>query len=89
MNPDDKFVTERTVELDFPIKSKTGEEIKSVTMRRPKVKDMITAEKIGSDESERTVKLIVMLTGLAPDDVNEMYFSDFNKLKAIYEGFLS
>jgi hypothetical protein len=61
---------------------------KEIQMREPKVKDMKLVSNI-ADEFEKELALIVNLTGLTPDEVEDLSMKDFNKIDEVLKGFLS
>lgn len=61
---------------------------KTVEMREPKVKDMKMVNSV-TDELERELALIVNLTGLTPEEVDDLSMKDFNKVDGTLKGFLS
>ena len=61
---------------------------KTIKMREPKVKDMKIVSKI-SDEFEKELSLIVNLTGITPNEVDELSMKDFNKIDEALKDFLS
>ena len=77
------------IELDFPLDI-AGAKISVVQMRRPKVSDMIAADKLGKkNDMETTVQLFALLTQQDPEVIREMDFKDFTKLKVAFENFNS
>lgn len=78
-----------TVELDHPIVVK-GEEVSQLEISRaPKVKDMRKAQQAASDDAGQELHLFAILTGVNPEDLEEMYLSDYRKLQETYSGFLA
>jgi len=61
---------------------------KEIEMREPKVKDMKLVSDI-ADEFDKELALIVNLTGLTPDEVDELSMKDFNKVDEALKDFLS
>lgn len=61
---------------------------KEIEMREPKVKDMKIVSNI-DDEFEKELALIVNLTGMTPDEVDNLSMKDFNKVDEVLKGFLS
>ena len=61
---------------------------KEIEMREPKVKDMKIVSNIG-DEFEKELALIVNLTGITPDELDDLSMKDFNKVDEVLKGFLS
>ena len=75
-------------ELVYPI-TVDGKEIKEVELRRPKVRDLKAAAKIGKDAMEQETLLIANLAGLPVDAVEEMDLADYTALQEKLKSFLS
>jgi len=56
-------------------------------MREPKVKDMKLVKDV-EDDFEREIKLIVNLTEMTPQEVENLSMKDFNKLDKALQDFL-
>ena len=77
-----------TYEINFDYPVKVGdEEIKSVTMRRQTVADMLDAETMGPTETAQgqEVALFGILTGIPVEDLTQWDMLDYQKLT---EGYL-
>lgn len=61
---------------------------KTVKMREPKVRDMKIVSSI-KDDLEKETTLISNLTGLTPQEVDELNMKDFNLLDEALKDFLS
>lgn len=59
-----------------------------VEMREPKVRDMKNVKEI-TDEFDKELMLITNLTGLTPDEVEELSMKDFAKIDGALKDFLS
>lgn len=88
MNPDSYSKMSVTVPLVFPILV-AGEELKEVTVRRPKVKDMLAAESMSGTDGQKAAMMIANLSGLSPKDIHELDGRDYMKLNEVFQGFLS
>jgi len=66
------------------IKLSNGQVVK---MREPKVKDMKLVKDV-EDDFEREIKLIVNLTEMTPQEVENLSMKDFNKLDKALQDFL-
>ncbi|WOE69081.1 phage tail assembly protein [Hydrogenimonas thermophila] len=66
------------------IKLSNGQVVK---MREPKVKDMKLVKDV-EDDFEREIKLIVNLTEMTPEEVENLSMKDFNKLDKALQDFL-
>lgn len=78
-----------TIKLEFPIMTASGE-IAELTLRRPKVLDLILAEKkSGGSDEQKSVALISSLAMLSTDEVLELDMgTDFMTVSATIKGFL-
>lgn len=66
-----------TVKLDYPIKDGHGNEITELKIRRAKAKDIRKIK--GTTDSEQSISLLAILTGLMPDDIDELDIADFTR----------
>lgn len=76
----------KIVTLDYPV-TVDGEEIKTLTMRRPKARDQIGMERAGPSAAAREVQLFADLCGVKVDVIHEMDLTDYDKLQDAYTGF--
>lgn len=77
------------IDLDNPIMVK-GEQVSQLEISRaPKVKDMRKAQQAASDDAGQELHLFAILTGVNPEDLEEMYLNDYRKLQEAYSGFLA
>lgn len=76
------------IELVYPI-TVDGKEIKTVELRRPKVKDLKVAAKVGKDAMDQETILIANLADLPIDVVEEMDLADYTALQEKLKSFLS
>jgi len=60
---------------------------KIITVREPKVRDMMAIDKIKND-AEKEMALCSNLTGLTSDEIMEMKFKDYNKIQEVIVTFL-
>lgn len=66
-----------TVKLDYPIKDGHGNEITELKIRRAKAKDIRKMK--GATDSEQSISLLALLTGLVPEDIDELDIADFTR----------
>jgi hypothetical protein len=59
-----------------------------VTMRTPKVRDLRAVSSI-KDQTEQDIHMFSNLTGLPPDEINDLTLNDFMTLQEAFRGFLS
>lgn len=74
------------IELSFPIEV-SGVEVNHLIMRRPKVRDLIAAQKSGGTEAEMGVVLVANLCELTPTDVGELDAADWDKCEVQVQAF--
>ena len=77
-----------TVTLKHPV-DLNGEKTKTLTMRRPKVKDQLAADKGMSSSAEKEIRLFANLCEVAPPVIEELDLADYKQLQEAYTGFLS
>ena len=63
---------------------------KNIEVRKPKVKDLLIAERTskGKTEGDTNITFLANLTDLAPAQLEEMSLPDFRKLNEVVNGFL-
>jgi len=77
------------IDLDYPITVK-GEQVSQLQIsRRPKVKDMRKAQEEASSDAGQELHLFAVLTGINPEDLEELDLSDYAKLQSAYSRFLA
>ena len=76
------------IKLSNPIKI-DGVDVHELSLRRPKVRDLIAAGKRNVSESEREVDLIANLAEVAPEAIQELDLSDYLKIQEWLKDFLS
>jgi len=81
-------MSEAEITLSYPI-TLNGQEIATLSMRRPKVKDTRAADKAASDNAGKELYLFAYLTGCNPEDLEELDMADDSKLQDAYSVFLS
>ncbi|WP_461210385.1 phage tail assembly protein [Desulfocurvus sp. DL9XJH121] len=77
-----------TITLEYPVRHQ-GHEYGQITMRRPRVGDMLAADKQGGSDMERELAMFASLCEVAPDVLRELDMKDYRKLQVAYTGFLS
>ena len=78
------------IELDFPIKIE-GVECHRLTLRRPKVGDMLAAEEGSKGQSEQETEILAFanLCMVAPSEIRDLDLGDYKKLQKAFSGFLA
>lgn len=75
------------VDLAFPLNTPSGE-VKTITLRRGKAKDMLAAQRIEPEISRREMVLMAMLTEerLTVEDLEELDLADLAEVQAAFQG---
>lgn len=60
-----------------------------IVLRRPKVKDRLIVERMGTNDAEKEVTLIANLSGLPKEAVEEIDLSDYAQIQEQLQSFLS
>jgi len=76
-----------TITLKYPL-ADNGETIDRITLRRPKVRDMLTSASDDLSDAEKEVRLFASLSGLTPALIEDMDVADYQQLQKVYAGFL-
>lgn len=76
----DELLIFRKIELDFPIKDGQGNEIKVLNIRRAKAKDLRRMQQ-KENAADQEFFLIAQLTGLVPEDIDELDVADYTKVQ--------
>ena len=77
-----------TLTLTFPV-TLNGIETTALSMRRPKVRDMLVGEKKGKSDAEREIHVFANLCEVTPDLIQELDMADYAELQKTYQDFLS
>lgn len=75
------------IKLNEPIKF-DGVSISELTLRRPKVRDRLAVERLGTNDAEKEVALIANLADIPKDAVEELDLADYAKIQEALQGFL-
>jgi uncharacterized protein (DUF885 family) len=72
--------------LAEPLKTPGGE-VKTITFRRGKAKDMMQAQRVEPDGARRELVLMSMLTEekLTPEDLEELDLADLAEVQAVFQ----
>lgn len=77
-----------TIELITPI-TVDGATLSQLTVRRPKVRDMLAMENTAKNDAEKEINLFASLCEIKPDSLYELDMADYSKLQKTYQDFLS
>jgi len=72
--------------LKYPV-SHQGAEYAELNMRRPKTRDMVASEKVGTSQADHEVGLIANLCQVSPDVILELDWSDYTQAQEALKGF--
>jgi hypothetical protein len=76
------------IKLEEPIKV-DGVLVHELSLRRPKVRDLLIASKKDASESEREVNLIANLAEISPEAIKDLDMRDYLKIQETLKDFLS
>lgn len=79
-----------TVELDYGLTTAAGKTLTSLTLRRPKVRDMKNAQRNGGTDAEHEIALLAAMSQeqLTPEDIEELDMADYAKVQAMFRRML-
>ncbi len=77
-----------SIELKYPI-SVDGVNVKSLKLRRPKVRDMLGVETASVSDAEKEINLFANLCEVTPEALMDLDMADYAKLQKAYQDFLS
>ena len=76
-------MSETILTLNYPIQDGQGNTLTKLTIRRPKVNDLRKMK--GATEVEQSINILAMVTGLVPEDIDELDMSDFQRAAKVIE----
>jgi hypothetical protein len=76
------------IDLKYPVEV-GNDRIESMTMRGPKVRDLLASEKAARSDSEREVHLFACLCEVTPEIIENMAVGDYLVMQGKYKSFLS
>lgn len=71
------------VKLKYPVRLATGQVLSELKVRRPRVGDLRAVMHIGS-EVEQGLMLVARVTGLVPEDLDELDLQDLEAVQATF-----
>jgi hypothetical protein len=63
--------------------------VHELNIRRPKVRDRLAVERMGTNDAEKEVALIANLAGIAKESIEELDLADYARIQETLQGFLS
>ncbi|MFA5712137.1 phage tail assembly protein [Mycolicibacterium sp.] len=76
------------IDLKTPVEI-GGRRIERIDMRRPRVRDLLAAEKAAKGDAEREIRLFSSLCEVEPAVIEELDLADYGRLQEAYRGFLA
>ena len=76
------------IDLKTPVEI-GGRRIERIDMRRPRVRDLLAAEKAAKGDAEREIRLFASLCEVEPAVIEELDLADYGRLQEAYRGFLA
>ena len=76
-------MSETILTLNYPIQDGQGNTLTELKIRRPKVRDL--RKMTGKTEAEQSINILAMVTGLVPEDIDELDMSDFQRAAKVIE----
>lgn len=74
-----------TITLKYPLDSGLA----TLTLRRPKVRDMIASDKAKGTDADKEIALFANLAEISPDEIAALDMADYKQLQEAYKAFLS
>jgi len=64
-----------------------GTELRVLNLRRPKVRDVILAAKLGGSDEEKEVRMFANLCEVTPETIEDLDIADYKELQESYKAF--
>ena len=77
-----------TIKLTHPVLV-DGDTVNALQLRRPRVRDMLAADKAAGTEAEKEVRMFANLCEVTPGVIEALDLTDYMTLQETYRGFLS
>lgn len=74
-----------TITLKYPLDSGLA----TLTLRRPKVRDMIASDKAKGTDADKEIALFANLAEISPEEIAALDMADYKQLQEAYKAFLS
>ena len=74
------------IKLSHPVMS-DGTELRVLNLRRPKVRDVILAAKLGGSDEEKEVRMFANLCEVTPETIEDLDIADYKELQESYKAF--
>lgn len=76
------------IQLNYPVEL-NGLTVNELNIRRPKVRDMLAADKSKGSEADKEIRMFANLCEVEPNVIEGLDLSDYANLQKVYQGFLS
>jgi hypothetical protein len=76
------------IKLEHPVTIENVE-TERLSLRRPKVRDMLASDKVGGSDAEKEIRIFANLAEVSPAVIEELDLYDYGQLQKAYQGFLS
>lgn len=76
-----------SITLNYPFTTPAGQQVKRITLRRAKVRDLRQAGRHGTTSQAREAALMALLAGFVPEDLDAMDGYDYRCMEARFRGF--
>jgi hypothetical protein len=84
----DEYSMKESIKLKYPIMVE-GSKLDVIQMRRPKVRDMLMADRLTGSDAEKEINIFANLCELPPEAMEELDVADYSQLQKAYQSFLS
>ncbi|EJG1697272.1 phage tail assembly protein [Vibrio parahaemolyticus] len=74
------------ITLTYPV-TVNGKEIKTLALRRPKVRDQLIADKQNKNDADKEVHLMALLAEVEPAVIQELDMEDYEGVQKVIVGF--
>ncbi|MDW2310637.1 phage tail assembly protein [Vibrio sp. 1075] len=79
-------VAKTEVTLTYPV-NVNGKEIKTLALRRPKVRDQLIADKQNKNDADKEVHLMSLLAEVEPAVIQDLDLDDYMEVQKVIVGF--
>ncbi len=76
------------IKLTEPVEI-NGEHFEQLSIRPPRVRDLLMASKFDGSDEEKEVRIFANLCEVPPEVIEELTIKDYQQLQKAYQGFLS
>jgi len=74
------------ITLQYPV-DVDGQAVHEISLRRPKVRDQLLAEKAGGGAAEQEVAILANLAEVPQEVIQDLDMADYLQLQEVYRGF--